>query len=112
MKTDGNKNIEIMERMSNNKTDEKYLRARKRLEDLKGFYYNLLSYCIVIPFLIFINYKTYWSFQWFWFPLGGWGIGLSIHAFHVFVNNGIFGRQWEERKIQEFMDRDDKERWN
>lgn len=108
----GNKITEIMEKLSNLKTDEKYLRARKRLDELKGFYSNLVAYCLVIPFLIFINYKTFWGFQWFWFPLGGWGIGLSIHAYHVFVNNGIFGRQWEERKLQEFIDQEDKGRWS
>lgn len=93
-------------------TEKKYNKARKRVEDLKGFYSNLLTYCLVIPFLIFINYKTYWAFKWFWFPTLGWGIGLSIHAYHVFVNNSLFGRQWEERKIQEFIEKEEKKQWH
>lgn len=101
-----------MERLSNSDRDDKYRRARKRVDELKGFYYNLLSYCLVIPFLIFINYKTYWEFKWFWFSAIGWGIGLGFHAYHVFVNNGIFGKKWEERKIQEFMEEEEKKRWN
>ena len=87
----------------NNLTQEdRYLKAKKRVEELKGFYANLFAYCVVIPFLAFINYKTYWDFQWFWFPLAGWGLGLLIHAFSVFG----YGSSWEERKIKELMDKD------
>ena len=34
--------------------EQKYLRAKKQVDKLKGFYANVASYCIVIPFLIFI----------------------------------------------------------
>lgn len=77
----------------------KYLRAKKRLEDLKGFYGSLVAYCIMIPFFIFLNYKTSWHFQWFWFPMFGWGLGLIIQAFNTFA----MGSTWEERKIKEIM---------
>lgn len=87
--------------------DDSYMRALDHVDELKGFYYSLISYCLVIPFLIFINYKTSWHFQWFWFPMFGWGIGLVIQAFRVFVNNGAFGRNWEKRKMEEFMKNDD-----
>lgn len=76
-----------------------YFKAKARVKEIKEFYGNLLSYCIVIPFLIFINYRTYWEFQWFWFPVFGWGLGLTIHAFTVFG----YGANWEERKIEEIM---------
>ncbi|MEP6261737.1 MAG: 2TM domain-containing protein [Gillisia sp.] len=76
-----------------------YYKAKERVKDIKEFYGNLISYCIVIPFLIFINYYTYWHFQWFWFPLFGWGLGLTIHGFSVFG----YGSNWEERKIAEIM---------
>ncbi len=92
------KQIEIMQTQPTNQ-QEAYYRAKKRVEEIKGFYSNLLAYCIVIPFLIFINYKTYWEFQWFWFPAMGWGIGIVIHAFTIFG----YGKDWEERKIQEIL---------
>ncbi len=76
-----------------------YFKAKARVKEIKEFYGNLLSYCIVIPVLIFINYETYWEFQWFWFPVFGWGLGLTIHAFTVFG----YGANWEERKIEEIM---------
>ncbi|WP_445956047.1 2TM domain-containing protein [Yeosuana sp.] len=44
-----------MKTQSNNNMEDNYIRARKQVEELKGFYYNLISYILVIPFLIFIN---------------------------------------------------------
>ncbi|CAL65989.1 2TM domain-containing protein [Christiangramia forsetii] len=95
------KQISVMETVDNNQ-ENAYFKAKQRVKEMKEFYGNLISYCVVIPFLIFINYYTYWSFQWFWFPLFGWGIGLTIHGFSVFG----YGSDWEERKIQEIMAKD------
>lgn len=83
--------------------NQSYIRARKHVDNLKEFYYSIVSYCIVIPFLIFINYKTFWGFQWFWFPLFGWGISLIFKAYKIYVDDGFFGRTWEERKIDKYL---------
>lgn len=98
------KQIKVMKQLPQKQFDDAYMRARKHVEDLKGFYYNLISYCLVIPFLIFINYKTYWDYKWFWFSAIGWGVGLAFHGYKVFVNDGVLGRNWEQRKIEKFMD--------
>ncbi len=90
--------ITVMENYNINE-ENAYNKAKARVKEIKEFYGNLLSYCLVIPFLIFINYKTSWEFQWFWFPLFGWGLGLTIQGFQVFG----YGADWEERKIKEFM---------
>jgi two-component system LytT family sensor kinase len=82
----------------------KYMRAKKRVDELKGFYGSLVAYIVVIPFLIALNYKTSWHFQWFWFPVFGWGLGLAIQAFNIY---GI-GGNWEERKIKEIMEKNNK----
>ncbi|MGU3374544.1 2TM domain-containing protein [Chryseobacterium sp. M5A1_1a] len=78
-----------------------YKKAQKRVKEIRGFYTNLISYCIVIPFLIFINLFTGNRNHWFWFPVFGWGIGLASHAFQVF---GI-GESWQEKKIREIMNK-------
>ena len=100
------KQISVMETKYLDNKQEAYHKAKKRVEEIKGFYSNLLSYIVVIPFLIFINYKTYWHFQWFWFPVLGWGLGLIFHAFGVFG----YGRTWEERKIKEIMEKENNEK--
>lgn len=79
-----------------------YERASKRVKELKGFYGNLMSYCLVIPFLIFVNLYTSPKHLWFWWPMLGWGIGLASHALQVF---GI-GRNWEEKQIQKILDKE------
>lgn len=81
--------------------DEYYERARKRVKELKSFYSNLISYCVIIPFLIIINLITSPKSLWFYFPMLGWGIGIISHAFRVF---GI-GENWKEKKIQEIMNK-------
>jgi len=107
------KQISIMRTsQSSSKIDDSYLRARKHVEELKGFYYSLISYVFVIPFLIFINYQTFWGFHWFWFPMFGWGLGLAIQAYRVFVNNGVLGMGWEKRKMEQFMNEEENKRWN
>lgn len=78
-----------------------YQKAAKRVEELKGFYSNLTSYCIVIPFLVFINLYTYPKYLWFVWPMLGWGFGLTMHALKTF---GI-GRNWEEKQIQKILDK-------
>ncbi len=93
--------------------DDRYIRARKRVEEMKEFYYSLISYCIVIPFLIFIWFRyTPHTIQWFWFPMLGWGMGLAFHAYKVYVNDGVLGNGWEKRKIEKFMREEEEQRWN
>lgn len=84
--------------------DKAYERAKKRVKEIKGFYGNLISYCTVIPFLIFVNLYTQNHYYWFWWPLLGWGVGVASHAFQVF---GI-GTSWQEKKIQEIMNKQKK----
>ena len=101
------KQILIMRTSQFNEENSAYLRAKKRVEELKGFYGNLTSYCFVIPSLALINYYTYWDHKWFVYPMLGWGLGLTFHAFGVFG----YGKSWEERKIQEFLNKDKTNNW-
>lgn len=88
---------------------ESYNRAKKRVQDIKGFYGNFIAYIIIIPFLIFINGRTFWEFQWFWFPTVGWGMGVLFHAFQVFG----YGKTWEDRKIKQILENEQQSKtWN
>ncbi|AOW11465.1 histidine kinase [Flavobacterium gilvum] len=97
------KQISAMETNSDyNDENRAYFRAKKRVEELKGFYGNLISYCCVIPFLVFINLKFSPGFQWFWFSALGWGFGVVMHALKVFG----YSSDWEERKIREILEKE------
>lgn len=103
------KQILIMETSHSYNEQEAYQRAKKRVEAIKGFFGNLIAYCVVIPFLIVINYNFSWNYQWFWFPLLGWGMGVTFHAFAVFG----YGKSWEERKIKEILEKEQQfKTWN
>jgi len=95
------KQIVIMETKNIYNESMAFIRAKERVEKLKGFYGNLISYCCVIPVLIFINLQS-GGFQWFWFPMLGWGMGLTFHALETFG----YGKSWEERKIQEILNKE------
>ncbi|TBX68784.1 histidine kinase [Flavobacterium silvisoli] len=100
------KQIAYMETQNIYNENMAFIRAKERVEKLKGFYGNLISYCCVIPFLIFINLRS-GGFQWFWFPMCGWGMGLLFHALETFG----YGKSWEEKKIQEIMNKDKQHKW-
>lgn len=95
----------------NQSENVQYLKAQKRVEELKDFYTNLGSYCIVIPFLIAVNLLTNSNYLWFFWPAAGWGMGVIFHALSVFNYRPFLGRDWEQRKIRELMDRDRNIKW-
>jgi len=103
------KQITVMETNADYSDENKaYFRAKKRVEELKGFYGNLISYCCVIPFLIFINLWVSPGFHWFWFSVFGWGFGVVMHAFKVYG----YSSDWEERKIREILEKENnKQTW-
>lgn len=85
--------------------DLKYKRAKDRVKKMKEFYGSLVAYCFVIPFLIFINYKTTgFGLPWFIFPMAGWGLGLIFHYAEAFDHHPIFGKDWEKKKIRKYME--------
>ena len=87
--------------------DQMYLKARKRVKKIKGFYTHLTVYCFIIPFLIFINLIFSPGFHWFWFSALGWGTGLMVHWFNVFGFNLLgIGDNWKDKKIKELMQED------
>ncbi len=95
------------------KREDAYLRAQKRLKEIKGFYWHAFWYVAVNIFIfVMIVIKSdngFWHFGTFSTPLF-WGIGLAFHALNVFGKNLFFGKKWEQRKINEFLDKD-KKRW-
>jgi len=104
------KQISIMETDYNNEQNI-YLKAQKRVEDIKGFYGNLTMYVLIITGLAILNLVTYPKFLWFFYPMAGWGIGVIIHAIAVFNFIPFFGRDWEEKKINELMQKDKSDKW-
>lgn len=86
--------------------DPSYERAKKRVESIKAFYIHLIVYVLVNAGLIVYNAIISPGSWWFYWTTIGWGIGLVVHAVSVFVFEGVFGSQWEEKKIKQYMDKE------
>lgn len=106
--------IPMLTRMTSTKAEKtqetfisgkKYDRAKKQVEELKGFYIHFAIYLIMVPVFIYLNVIST-SFPWAMFPIFGWGVGVAGHAMEVFNYNPILGKNWEERKIREIMNKD------
>ena len=102
----------------NYKKEDKYLRAKKRVKELKGFYIHLAIYLVINSFIsvnkiisnVYENGETFNEAFWDFGTFAGWifwGIGLAIHGFNVFGLPFLFGKDWEDRKIQKYMKEDD-----
>ena len=94
--------------------DDKYYLAKKKVENIKGFYGNLIAFVVVNAVLLFINLYTSPQNLWFYWPLMWWGIGVVFHGLKVFEVFPTMGKDWEERKIKEFMEKEkqNNNKWN
>lgn len=98
-------------------SDERYNLAYKRVKRIKGFYIHTLVYVLINAFLLLsifnssrVEEAVFWEWQ-TWNTVFFWGIGLVAHGLSVFGKNIFFGDKWEEKKIQEFIDKDKENKW-
>lgn len=104
------------------KPSNAYERARKRVNDIKGFYGHLAIYIIVNAIVLFTNGRFLFTIigerafedsvfaDWVdWNTYGTpilWGFALAIHGISVYGKNPILGKKWEERQIEKYMNKD------
>jgi hypothetical protein len=89
-------------------SQQRYLAARRRAHELRSFYQHLVIYVLVNSALAAWNLLTDPDSLWFVYPLGGWGIGLAIHALTTLGGGRFFGAEWERRKIEEILAAEEK----
>jgi hypothetical protein len=92
-----------------NQEYERYQEVRKKVKEIKGFYSHLTVYVLVISVLIFINLKYTPEYLWFFWSAIGWGFGLLGHASKVFNWIPLIGKDWEEKKIKELMEEENRQ---
>lgn len=92
-------------------------RARKKVQAIMGFYKHLAAYLIINIFLLALKWfrmepgEEFFTFNTFSMAFF-WGIGVVFHGVGVFGTNIFLGKNWEERKIQEYMEREErKSKW-
>ena len=87
-----------------NQEDQAYRQARAQVREIRYFYSHLAIFAAVNLGLFIVDLLTGGG-TWFYWSLLGWGIGLAVHAFKVYGPLGSIGRDWEERKTQEILER-------
>lgn len=75
---------------------EEWKAAHKRVTDRRDFAAHLVAYVVVNAFLIFIWLFTGAGYFWPAWVLGGWGIGLIMHAWDVFLRRPVTDADIEE----------------
>lgn len=87
----------------------RYEAAKRRAENIQGFYVHLIVYVVVNAGLFAINAvsRGEGGAWWFYWPLAGWGIGLLVHAATLLR---VFSPEWAERKARESVGRADPQR--
>lgn len=85
---------------------ERYERAKQRVDILRGFYGHAMVFVIVNLGLGVYNLATSPDRIWFIYTLAGWGIGLVAHGAYAMGTGRFLGADWQERKIREEMDRE------
>lgn len=82
--------------------DEQIATASRRADEKLGFYVHLAVYCITNGMLYVINMMASPSIHWYRYVVVGWGIGLALHFFMVYVVDGMHLR---ERLVQQELKR-------
>ncbi len=99
--------------MEKNTLDQiRYEEAVKRVKKLKGFYTHAIVYVVINIMVVIANIQNYepgesfFQFKTFMTAFF-WGIGLLAHGMATFVPYFILGKDWEERKIKELMEKEE-----
>lgn len=99
----------------------KYERAKKKVASIRGFYNHVAVYVIINILLVLLRDKFTFVLlnkqmlgnpdflNWIDWNVYGtaiiWSLVLIIHGLKVFGNFSPFGKAWEERQIQKYMDK-------
>ncbi|QDO94345.1 2TM domain-containing protein [Formosa sediminum] len=95
---------------------ERYERAKKQVRRVSGFYRHALVYAVINIIIAIVNTQHLEAgesyFQWQNFTtLFFWGIGLVAHGASVFLPTLVIGKNWEDEKIKELMEKEKNHKW-
>jgi hypothetical protein len=86
--------------------ERRYHLAQKKVKEIKEFYQHLTVFIFVTIMLVVINLMTSPEYLWFIWCILGWGVGVIFHGLKAFGISPFFNKEWEERKIREFIEKE------
>lgn len=75
-------------------------RILRQVRGERAFYHHLISYLIVIGFLLLVNLITNPGYLWFLWAALGWGIAVLLHGIDLFGTFRLFGQDWERKEVE------------
>lgn len=102
--------------MKTQDSELKFIKAKGKVEKLKRFYTHLVVFvvinCVITAVKVMHNMNKGETFEEAFFDFATlaswlfWGVALALHAFSVFGIHLLLGEDWEERKIEKYMNDD------
>ncbi|MEZ4501757.1 MAG: 2TM domain-containing protein [Dehalococcoidia bacterium] len=81
-----------------------YDAAKKRTDDIIGFFIHALVYVLVNAGLWVLDLVTGGGINWAYWTTIPWGIGLAIHGAVLFAELKVFGDDWRQRRIEKYVE--------
>lgn len=89
----------------NTADDRQEAEAFEFVRKLRRLYLHLVRYVIIVSVLLAINLWVSPQRMWIYWVIGGWGLGLLLHAFSVFRSHCFLGPQWEREQVEKRLGR-------
>ena len=111
------KNVDLNNLKTPLEKKESLIRAKEKVRNLKLFYMHLVGYIILVLLLLYnlyiIDENNQYADSFTWFNtimIISWTIFLAIHAWNVFKGRLFFKKSWEDRKLNEYLEKEET-RW-
>ena len=86
-------------------SEQQEAEAFEFVRKLRRFYMHFFRYVIVTLALLAINLTVTPANMWVFWVIGGWGLGVLLHAFRVFRPDWFLGPQWERQQVEKRLGR-------
>ncbi|MCB0398864.1 MAG: 2TM domain-containing protein [Winogradskyella sp.] len=99
---------------SSNTEEQKLLKAKKYVRQLKLFYIHFAGYLVVLALLLYNLYIVEGEYKNNIISLNLsilvlWTVAIVLHAWKVFKERKVFKKSWEDKKIASYLKKDDAE---
>ena len=82
-----------------------YDAARRYVARLRRVYRNSILYVVILLGLFVVNALTSTQYWWVKWPALGLAVAVVVQASGLFMSESWLGKEWEQRKIKEILER-------